>query len=447
MNSSFQGNAPKEYGAFGGGQQGAYVNNDMPDLKPDDPNRVIEYKPQRLFQNPSDNYSLTEANSVANYMSSRYGNDKGILNLCFDIGGSTTDISALFKLRTGLTMIKQNSIRFAAQRVSGASRQVKGFEKVLNQICDQFGIKVLGLNKGDNRFTPDTAPYYFDQIVDLLTDEQLPSFYRLIQAECPQLMWVNLYVTGLLLYYAGQISHKLIDDIFHTSPEELLPGSANRPYIRVTFAGKGSRLLQWLATIHPEVAQQYYFQLFVQGYGGQQAITGTLGDWPRIELPTLENSKDIKYEVSKGLAKNNTELCNPKDDTPSEIIGEAGFTLTTRNNESVAVDYVNSITPEMIEHIGEYFDPDRSNPCQKFYEFCDIFYSAAKQLFDLDISQDVFMEGFKNMNIVQYVQSLPEFHRAQSEKATNKGEFDFVAPIIILEGMKFYDDYLLKALK
>ena len=51
------------------------------------------------------------------------------------------------------------------------------------------------------------------------------------------------------------------------------------------------------------------------------------------------------------------------------------------------------------------------------------------------------------MNIVQYVQNMPEYLEAARDKEKNNGNFDFVAPIIILEGMKFYDDYLLKSLK
>ena len=49
------------------------------------------------------------------------------------------------------------------------------------------------------------------------------------------------------------------------------------------------------------------------------------------------------------------------------------------------------------------------------------------------------------MNIVQYVQSRPEFKAAM--RAAESGEpFDYVAPLIILEGMKFYDKYLIRAL-
>ncbi|MDE5975595.1 MAG: hypothetical protein K2G69_03510, partial [Muribaculaceae bacterium] len=200
-------------------------------LFPDNPNRVVNYNPRPIFANDKDrNISLTEANAVANFMSGFYGQQVDQLYLCFDIGGSTTDISALYMLSNGLTMIKQNSIRFAAQRVSEAAGHVKGFEKVLKQICERFDITILGLNQGERRYSDETAPYYFNQIVDRLDDSQLPEFYSVIASDCPQLMWINMYVTGLLLYYAGQIANKLVDDIHHLSRQEWVNSPAPQAY-------------------------------------------------------------------------------------------------------------------------------------------------------------------------------------------------------------------------
>jgi len=48
-----------------------------------------------------------------------------------------------------------------------------------------------------------------------------------------------------------------------------------------------------------------------------------------------------------------------------------------------------------------------------------------------------------NLNIDSYIRSMPEFRQAQKNKSEGDS-FDFVAPIIILEGMKFYEDYLIK---
>ena len=48
------------------------------------------------------------------------------------------------------------------------------------------------------------------------------------------------------------------------------------------------------------------------------------------------------------------------------------------------------------------------------------------------------------MHISTYIRQQPEYRNAQNVyKATEGKSFPYVAPIIILEGMKFYDDYLL----
>jgi hypothetical protein len=59
------------------------------------------------------------------------------------------------------------------------------------------------------------------------------------------------------------------------------------------------------------------------------------------------------------------------------------------------------------------------------------------------MSQKEFMDGFKNMNIDSYVKQLPEYKLAETSRKADR-PFDFSAPVIILEGMKFLEDVLLK---
>ncbi|MDE6576574.1 MAG: hypothetical protein K2K58_00175, partial [Muribaculaceae bacterium] len=229
-------------------------------------------------------------------------------------------------------------------------------------------------------------------------------------------------------------------------PQPIQNSGAAQPIIHVMFAGKGSRLLQWVTTTHQAAGENYYRRLFEEGYRGQRKAFPPYHSL-EVHFPKLDKAADIKYEVSKGLAKNNTDLCNPEDDTPSEIVGETGFNLAANDGYTYTLDFVNTITPEMMENIGKRFYPSREYPSKKFSEFCNIFYKSAQDLFDMDISKEVFKNGLNQMNIVQYIQTLPEFINASRDKERNNGHFDFVAPIVILEGMKFYDDYLLKSLK
>lgn len=415
------------------------------DFMPDNPDKEVSYDPKPLYTmtNVNSNLSLSEAEAVANFISVKYGTETNVLNLCFDVGGSTTDISALFYLKNGVTMIKQNSLRFAAQRVSQSVAKFPHFKRVLSSICAEYKIQMVGLNFGNDTYNEHTAPYFFDQIVNRLNDNQLEHLYQCIAADCPQLMCVNMYVTGLLMFYAGQVAHKLIDDLNKTPETEW--SARRKPNVRVTFAGKGSRLFQWLSTINSGAAEQYYGQMFVMGYG-KKHMMGTLAGWQKIKLPQLHDT-NIKYEVSKGLAKGDTILLQPRNQQPSEIIGESGFELTGNDNIPRPIEFTNSITPAMLGQIGVRLRADNTKPqAQKFTEFCRFFYQASRQLFNWHVNPAELESACSDMSISGYVQNMPEFRSAKREAQEGGKPFSFVAPIIILEGMKFYDNTLLKLL-
>ncbi len=415
------------------------------DFMPDDPNKEISYDPEPLYPDPQSNPSLSEAEAVANFITSRYANERDVLNLCFDVGGSTTDISALFFLKDNITMIKQNSLRFAAQRVSQAVGHFPEFRQVLTAICAQYKIQMVGLNFGNDTYSASTAPYFFDQIVNRLNDNQLETLYQRIAADCPKLMCVNMYVTGLLMFYAGELAHKLIDDLKRTPDNEW--GPKVKPNVRVTFAGKGSRLFQWLNAVNPQAARQYYGEMFIKGFGRKHLMENLAG-WQRIILPQLHDpAANIKYEVSKGLAKGDTSLQRPKKPQKSEIIGELGFEVIGNDNKRRSLEFTNSVSPAMIESFGNRFLSGTSdNKAAKFTEFCGFFYEASHKLFGWNVNPNILASACRSMNITAYVQNMPEYRAAQTEARQSGTPFSYVAPIIILEGMKFYDDTLLKLL-
>lgn len=433
---------------------GAEKANAKPvDLKPD--GGPVKFD----FVDVNQESCLTEACAVANYMS----NDKNIfvdarhLVLCFDVGGSTTDISALCTMKdksghSRSAMIKQNSIRFAAQRVSEATKYMPSFKKVLDAICEKYKIRILGLNMGPSTYSLETAPYFYEQIVDNLNSEQLVDFYRCISAYCEELFCVNLYVTGLIMYYAGQLANKLIQEVRRSEDG---PGKDWRPVVQIVFAGKGSRIFEWFSCTNFERAKAYCQDMFIHGFGGIEQAQSLLYGPPAIGL-SPKSSPDNKYEVSKGLAMSSLQaagggLVVPEEDKAIEILGEEGFSLKTIDGSIVNLPYDNSITCKFMEHIGSYFfgpvDGTGEMTCKKFMDFTDVFYTYAKRLYNLDrkMNQDDFINGFRNMNINSYIQALPEYRKAVQGKGPDN-KFDFVAPIIILEGMKFYDEVLLPKL-
>lgn len=399
---------------------------------------------------------LTEACAVANFIANQntVDNSPNSLTLCFDVGGSTTDISALCCMMgqngPALAMVKQNSIRFAAQRVAKATKYSPHIKDALIEICDRKKIRIQGLNAEPFKMSSETAPYYFEQILDRLEDQDFPAFYEIIRGKCPEMMSVNIYVTGLIMFYAGQLAFKLIQEIVKSEDKHPAINENWHPQVNVVFAGKGARIFDWFPSIDKTASDGYYTQLFITGFGGMQAAQQYLFGPPVIN-PTNKQGSNVKYEVSKGLSLPTSMLLVPHNNEAIEILGEEGFVVLNAQGQKVKLPYDNSITPEMMENIGMYFmsSPDPGQPtCPKFMQFAYIYNQVASSIFGLKMSQQDFMNGFQGMNINNYIKTLPEYYAAvESKKKSETDRFDFVAPIIILEGMKFYDDYLLQGIQ
>ena len=396
------------------------------------------------FKDIDTSKAMTEACAVANYLSYNI-NSTNELTFCFDVGGSTTDISVICKDNEASKMLKQNSIRFAAQRISAATKSMESkFEKALTNVCHRNNLKLLGFNDGPKLYSAATAPYYFEQVVDQLDTKQLTEFYQILSTECRPLFCVDMYVTGLITYYAGQLAIKLIKEARQS--DELSMFKENwRPKVKIIFAGKGSRIFEWLYTINKNVAQKYYMEMFCMGMGGVETVTANLGGWPNIDIQTKQ-ANEVKFEVSKGLAKT---IASPLQisDKVIEIVGENGFTLyNSSTGKEEELNFDDSMSSDFMESIGVCFKSpetlDKNKMC--FYNFAGIFYKYVKSLFGKDmVDLSKMMNGIMSMaNINTYIQNLPEM-----QKARRQDKFDYVAPIIILEGMKFYDEFLMNIFK
>jgi hypothetical protein len=413
------------------------------------------------FEVLKDNESISEACAVANYMlrpNDGYAVSQGELLLCFDIGGSTTDITVLSDLGKGKAMIKQNSIRFAAERLAQATKYSPNFKRVLLKMCEQKHISIQGLNKGEDKFSASTAPYYFEQVVDRLEAADFEAFYRLIAADCKEMMSVNLYITGLIMFYAGQLVHKLREEIVRSDDAtELVKKSP--PRIRIAFAGKGARIFDWFSAVDEKAANDYYTQMFLRGIGGETVARQTIVPVSLNPLKIIDinsqrgqDNSDVKYEVSKGLAipTSQTRILVPQNKQAIEILGEENFCIVKPGGQVEYLKSTNSIIPEMTEHIGSHFLYRVENgkpPCPRFMDFADLFYKVASTMFGLKMTPSDFMMGFEDMNIENYIKAIPEFIEAQKRKNNEQKKFDYVAPIIILEGMKFFEKHLLKGIQ
>jgi hypothetical protein len=394
----------------------------------------------------SSDQCLTEATAVANYWANNQeaGINPKKLTLSFDIGGSTTDISALVAAGQSIVLVKQHSIRFAAQRISQATRHSKNFESVLLTACKNNDLQIQGLNVEPKKYSPETSSYYFEQIVDRLNVDQLKEFYALLSSHCPELMSVNLYVTGLIAFYAGQLTVKMIEEI-KTSNE--LPQDASwRPEVQVVFAGKGARIFEWFGSVNGSEADKYYLDLFIAGMGGMEVAGPLLGGKPEFNSPeTRAPESEIKCEVAKGLAYRTESMAVPSNNDVMEILGEEGFVLMNNNGEEIPLGAGTEITTQMMEQMGRQliYSP-KGDKFPMFRQFGQIFHGYATQFFGFKMTPQQFLQALDSLKIDSYIRSMPEFRLAQKNKS--EGEFDFVAPVIILEGMKFYEAHLIKNL-
>lgn len=400
----------------------------VPNFIPDSPTKVLE------FDSIKTDKPMSEACASANYTSQSTNVGQNLV-ICFDVGGTTTDISALYNLTQRQTsMIKQSSIRFAAQRISSATRYMpEEFRKVLTKVCNTYGIKLLGFNEGEIRYSADTAPYFYEQIVDILADDaQLRFFYNCIAADCPRLFAINMFVTGLILFYAGELCNTLIDAV----DANITPGLPTPNGFQIAFEGKGARIFDWLSTNNYSASVNYFKAMFITGYGG-----GIDPSYIDLSMLQMKSSPDVKFEVSKGLAIQNGTLRVPKE--TFEVFGEDGYQGFSPDNKTYQYNFATKLTPEWMEHIGGFIRQN-SPQCPCFAKFCQIYASGVSKILGLKLDVHQFQQGLSTMNIDQFIQQdLAPFRQAK-ERAMKTNRFDYVAPIIIIEGIKFYEKYLLK---
>ena len=410
----------------------------------------------------SDDKTLTESEALASFLL-RTKNSKlklltepNVLTLCFDIGGSTTDLIVATTLKQDSKsnapdndkpgIIKQSSIRFAAKLIAEATRHSKNFKNVVHDYFEKENIMIEGITKGESKFDENTAPYYFEQLVDRLENNEHKKIYDALSLKCQDLFAVNLYVTGAIMFYAGQVAKKCKIELDRSEQKH---NDWNKPRVKIVFTGKGSRIMDWFAAVNPEANKKYFNELFMNGFGGIEEIREHLSN-VYIQSRDDEASEEIKYEIAKGLVSTHpagSEMMTPKNPTPLEIIGEEGFELKDSQGNAHPLTSISTIHPSYLEYIARsfVFRPENPNiPCPRFAAFSKIFYKYAKQFFDYKTSVEDFKQGWKEMEFLSdYIKQQDDYIKAQEKAGRGEG-FDYVVPIFVIEALKFYEEVILK---
>jgi hypothetical protein len=336
----------------------------------------------------------------------------------FDVGGSTTDILCIQNLEVP-TLIKQSSVRLSAGLLAEATSRSSNIRSALQRFCVQRDINIYGI---EEQLNPSTSVYFFNAILDRLAsqgDPMLDLFYSdILAGGCKDIFVVNAYLTGLLFFYAGQLTGKVIHDRQLTHINRAQFG----------FYGKGGRMFDWLPAIAGGGAQRYYEACFYEGYGKREGFA--------IEIKRRSTSSDevhhVKSEVSFGLAA--ARKVNVTQDRLHELVGEEGFIFQGRS-----LDTFSDANSDFFQHIGrDLVVPDEF---RRFKQFLRLFQDFTRQQFNLHL--DSLPSAADRMALVSYITNLPEYLAAKGSSQDSESSFGFEAPLIILEGMCFLKQVLM----
>lgn len=373
------------------------------------------------YDSPHGGSALTESEAVCNFALTAIGQMEqrpNYLIFGFDVGGSTTDILCIQNLDVP-TLIKQSSVRLSAGLLAEATSRSANIRAALQRFCNQRRIFIYGIDK---QLTPSTSAYFFNAILDRLSsqgDQQLNLFYSDIFASgCKDIFVVNAYLTGLLFFYAGQLTAKVIQD------KQLVQINM----AQFGFYGKGGRMFDWLPAVTGGAANRYYEACFYEGLG-KRADFG-------IEIKRRSNNIDgmhhVKSEVSFGLAA--ARRVNVTEDRIHELVGEEGFVFRGHS-----LNALSDATSEIFHHLGR----DLAVPTEflRFKQFLRLFQDFTRQQFNLHLESQ--STAADKMGLIGYITNLSEYLAAKRVSEGSESPFGFEAPLIILEGMCFLKQVLM----
>jgi hypothetical protein len=190
----------------------------------------------------------------------------------------------------------------------------------------------------------------------------------------------------------------------------------------------------------------YYAQCFAKGFGENEAnslfslgSTFRLGNFEDFGTPV--NVDNVKTEVAKGLAMKDFPIFEFNSQM-NEISGEEGYMLRVPGQQQpIPLSALMDINPSLIQRLGSDLLPPQPGPnaYPKFVSFMNTFFDFASQTLDFKADGQEVMRAITSMNILNDLRNDEDY----KEALKNGKEFDFVAPLIILQGQAFLRSYLL----
>jgi len=186
-------------------------------------------------------------------------------------------------------------------------------------------------------------------------------------------------------------------------------------------------------------------QCFAKGFGEQEAnaifnpgINFSISNFENFSTDFVQDN--VKTEVAKGLAISDY----PIFEFPSEMLeiaGEDGYMLRVPGQpQAIPLGSLMDINPSLIQRLGSELLPPQPGPnaYPRFVSFMNTFFDFASQTLDFKAEGSEVLKAVTSMNILNDLRNDDDYKEAMKSK-----DFDFVAPLFILQGQAFLRSYLL----
>ena len=383
--------------------------------------KPIDHVQIRLDERP-----LTESEAVSNYaLATGVSLQEDNIFLGIDVGGSTSDILliAMDPNEGVYKLVKQSSLRMAAGLIADASRESEGFRRSLVNYHDNPKSSLTIPNI--QTINHENAPFFLNAVFDRLRGNDFDNFYAFLGRSNPNLFALPAYMTGLLLYYSGQLIRKTVAEY---------PFLNDLNKVNLFPFGKGGRIFDWLDTYPGKgMATEYYNRCLQAGFGeGGTEVT---------VYKQNDIREDNKSEVAKGLvsASNDTRVKlgeNLREN--SDIFGESGYAIRKEGNQLEEVPLNATISSEHFENLNLKLKFPSSY--EEFNKFLDIYLDFVGPSQTGIIANTRGLKE-KTDELSNYLKGYIT-NDAEYKKARAGSNFEFKHSMLVLEGMCFLEKFL-----
>jgi hypothetical protein len=388
-----------------------------------------------------DGRALTESEAVCKYALSSLGGmspSQDILVVGYDVGGSTTDILMILKVKDANgnyinRLIKQSSVLVAASALADGVKKSRKLQTAIQTFVEQT--PHIGTIYGIKNINEQTAPYFLNVLFDRLKEEDLDNLYKtFFRTEAKEIFAISAFITGLLSFYSGQVTAKVLEKY----PEIKM--------VQRGYYGKGGKIFDWLPSVVQGLGEQFYNDCFLAGvmsyelgvisdYQQSQTTSNNLkSQTTTLKLLSSLGGKHHKSEVSFGLSTSQ-EVDMKNSGEIAEIIGESGYHFNGQ-----AFTHLDKIEINHLENFdGAFGVPSQFAQLQKFVDLYCQFTDRFKLINTQIIKREM---EFLPVTFRNYLTTHPEYIAARERKARGES-FDFSSPLIVLEGMCLFERVIL----